>query len=104
MLARDEINANAAREVLAHLFASDESPEAIVSAKGFKQVSDRGEIDSLIDKVLADQPGAVADFKNGQGKALGFLIGQAMQASGGKANPKVIREILTKKLEALCKA
>lgn len=104
MLARDEINANAAREVLAHLFTSDESPEEIVSAKGFKQVSDRGEIDSLIDKVLADQPGAVADFKNGQGKALGFLIGQAMQASGGKANPKVIREILTKKLEAFCKA
>jgi len=104
MLAKDEINANAAREVLTHLFESDESPEAIVSAKGFKQVSDRGEIDSLIDKVLGDQPGAVADFKNGQAKALGFLIGQAMQASGGKANPKVIREILTKKLEALCKA
>jgi aspartyl-tRNA(Asn)/glutamyl-tRNA(Gln) amidotransferase subunit B len=48
--------------------------------------------------VLAAQPAAVADFKSGQGKAMGFLIGQAMQASGGKANPKVIREMLAKKL------
>ncbi len=100
MLSADEINANAARDVLAHLFDSDETPEAIISAKGFKQVSDRGALDAMIDKVLGEQPGAVADFKNGQGKAMGFLIGQVMQASGGKANPKIIRELLAKKLEA----
>jgi aspartyl-tRNA(Asn)/glutamyl-tRNA(Gln) amidotransferase subunit B len=100
MLSKDEINANAARDVLAHLFDSDETPEAIVSAKGFKQVSDRGELDAMIDKVLGEQPGAVADFKSGQGKAMGFLIGQVMQASGGKANPKIIRELLASKLEA----
>ena len=100
MLSADEINANAARDVLTHLFDSDETPEAIISAKGFKQVSDRGALDAMIDKVLGEQPGAVADFKNGQGKAMGFLIGQVMQASGGKANPKIIRELLAKKLEA----
>lgn len=100
MLSADEINANAAREVLAQLFDSDETPEAIVSAKGFKQVSDRGALDAMIDKVLGEQPGAVADFKSGQGKAMGFLIGQVMQASGGKANPKIIRELLAGKLEA----
>lgn len=99
MLAGDEINANAARDVLAHLFESDDSPEAIVSAKGYKQVSDRGELDAMIDKVLNEQPAAVADFRSGQGKAMGFLIGQVMQASGGKANPKIIRELLAKKLE-----
>jgi aspartyl-tRNA(Asn)/glutamyl-tRNA(Gln) amidotransferase subunit B len=98
MLSKDEINANAARDVLAHLFDSDETPEAIVSAKGFKQVSDRGELDAMIDKVLEEQPAAVADFRSGQGKAMGFLIGQVMQASGGKANPKIIRELLAKKL------
>ena len=100
MLSADEINANTARDVLTHLFDSDETPEAIISAKGFKQVSDRGALDAMIDKVLGEQPGAVADFKNGQGKAMGFLIGQVMQASGGKANPKIIRELLAKKLEA----
>ncbi len=98
MLSNDEINANAAREVLAQLFDSDEPPEAIVSAKGFKQVSDRGALDEMIDKVLGEQAAAVADFKSGQGKAMGFLIGQVMQASGGKANPKIIRELLAKKL------
>jgi aspartyl-tRNA(Asn)/glutamyl-tRNA(Gln) amidotransferase subunit B len=98
MLTSDEINANAARDVLTQLFESDESPEAIVEARGFKQVSDTGELDALIEKVIEAQPSAVTDFRNGQGKAIGFLVGQVMQASGGKANPKIIRELLTKKL------
>jgi len=98
MLSKDEINANAAREVLVHLFDSDETPEAIVTARGFRQVSDTGALDSLIDKVLAAQPAAVSDVRKGQGKAMGFLVGQVMQASGGKANPKVIRELLAKRL------
>ena len=98
MLAKEEINANAAREVLSFMFDSNDSPEAIVAARGFRQVSDTTAIESLVDKVLSDQSAAVADFKNGQGKAMGFLIGQVVQASGGKANPKVIRELLTRKL------
>ena len=98
MLARDEINANAAREVLTHLFDSDAAPEAIISAKGFRQVSDQSVLDALINQVLAAQPAAVADLQAGQGKAMGFLIGQVMQASGGKANPKIIRELLAKKI------
>ena len=98
MLSREEINANAAREVLGALFDGDETPEAIVEARGFRQVSDRSELENILDQVLAAQPGAVADFRSGQGKALGFLIGQVMQASGGKANPKVIRELLAARL------
>jgi aspartyl-tRNA(Asn)/glutamyl-tRNA(Gln) amidotransferase subunit B len=101
MLSQNEINANAAREVLLHLFDSDEAPEAIVSARGFRQVSDHATLDSLIDKVLSAEPAAVADVRSGQGKAMGFLIGQVMQASGGKANPKIIRELLAKKLGAI---
>jgi aspartyl-tRNA(Asn)/glutamyl-tRNA(Gln) amidotransferase subunit B len=101
MLSNDEINANAAREVLVHLFDFDETPEAIVHAKGFKQVSDRSELDSLIDRVMGEQPSAVNDFHAGQSKAMGFLIGQVMQASSGKANPKIIRELLAKKLEKI---
>ena len=84
-----------------HLFDSDESPEAIVAARGFRQVSDTAALDSLIDQVLAAQAAAVADVRKGQGKAMGFLVGQVMQASGGKANPKVIRELLAKKLGAI---
>lgn len=98
MLLKDEINANAAREVLGVMFDSNDSPEAIVKTRGFRQVSDSSALEALIDKVMGEQPAAVADFRSGQGKALGYLMGQVMQASGGKANPKIIRELLTKKL------
>ncbi|HOX16303.1 MAG TPA: Asp-tRNA(Asn)/Glu-tRNA(Gln) amidotransferase subunit GatB [Smithellaceae bacterium] len=100
MLSADTINTNAARDVLSCLFESTDSPEDIVRAKGLAQVSDTGALEAMITSVLAAQPAAVADVKSGQGKAMGFLIGQVMQASGGKANPKVIRELLHKKLSA----
>ncbi len=101
LLASEAINANAAREVLIQLFESEQSPEDIVNAKGFRQVSDSGELEALIGKVLDEQKAAVNDFKSGQSKAMGFLIGQVMQASGGKANPKVLRELLAKKIETI---
>ncbi len=99
MLERNEINANAAREVLAYLFDSDKSPADIVEHHGFRQVSDTTQLAGLVDTVLAANPSAVSDFHKGVAKAMGFLIGQAMQASQGKANPKLIREILTRKLD-----
>jgi aspartyl-tRNA(Asn)/glutamyl-tRNA(Gln) amidotransferase subunit B len=98
MLEKDEVNANSAKEVLARLFESDETPEAIVEQFGFKQVSGASELEELVDQVLAANPSAVSNFRGGQSKALGFLIGQAMQASQGKANPKRIREILMARL------
>lgn len=101
MLSQDQINANAARDVLLRLFDGDQPPEAIVDACGFRQVSDPAALGALIDKVLGAEAAAVADLRNGQGKAMGFLIGQVMQASGGKANPKIVRELLVKKLAAI---
>ncbi|WAC07104.1 MAG: Asp-tRNA(Asn)/Glu-tRNA(Gln) amidotransferase subunit GatB [Thermodesulfobacteriota bacterium] len=101
MLSQDEINANAAREVLVYLFDSDESPKKIVVARGFQQVSDPKALDGLIDKVLTAQPETVAKVRGGQDKAMGFLIGQVMKAAGGKANPKIIRELLVKKLSEI---
>jgi aspartyl-tRNA(Asn)/glutamyl-tRNA(Gln) amidotransferase subunit B len=98
MLSKEEINANAAREVLGHLFDTDDTPEAIVSARGFRQVSDPGALDELIDTILDKHPEAVADIRAGKSKAMGFLIGQVMQVSGGKANPKIVKELLGQKL------
>ena len=98
MLARDEINANAAREVLGAMFESGEAPEEIVRARGFGQVSDPAALESLVDRILQENPAAAADVRGGQAKAMGFLIGQFMQASGGKANPKILRELLAGKL------
>jgi len=97
MLAQNTINAKAARNVLSCLFDSSDSPQDIVQSRGLGQVSDTDALEAMIAKVLEAQPAAVADVKSGQEKALGFLIGQVMQASGGKANPKIIRELLRKK-------
>lgn len=98
MLARDEINANAAREVLVYMFDGDESPEEIVKSRGFVQVSDEAALETLIDQVLSEQPAAVQDVRSGQEKAKGFLVGQVMKISQGKANPKLVKELLEKKL------
>lgn len=98
MLERDEINAKSAREVLLKLFDSDETPQVLVEKFGFRQVSDTSELEGLVEAVLQANAAAVEDFKSGTAKAMGFLIGQAMQASKGKANPKLIREILLERL------
>lgn len=100
MLSRDEINANSAKVVLKRLFDCGDSPARIVDALGLRQVSDTDELTGLIDEILTANPAAVADFQNGQSKALGFLVGQAMQRSQGKANPKMVREILEKRINA----
>jgi aspartyl-tRNA(Asn)/glutamyl-tRNA(Gln) amidotransferase subunit B len=98
MLEEEKVNANSAKEVLAKLFDSDQTPETIMEQSDLQQVSDASEIEGIVDQILAAHPSAVEDFRNGQAKAIGFLIGQAMQASQGKANPKRIREILMAKL------
>jgi aspartyl-tRNA(Asn)/glutamyl-tRNA(Gln) amidotransferase subunit B len=98
MLSRDEVNANSAKVVLNKLFKNDDSPETIVETCGFHQVSNTDELEGLVDQVLQAHAAAVTDFRNGQTKAMGFLVGQAMQASRGKANPKLVREILMKRL------
>jgi aspartyl-tRNA(Asn)/glutamyl-tRNA(Gln) amidotransferase subunit B len=99
MLEKDEINANAARIVLARLFESNHSLTSIVEQYGFRQVSDTDQLSKIVEDVLAANPSAVNDYRNGIAKAIGFLIGQAMQASKGKGNPKLIRELITNKLD-----
>ena len=99
LLEGDEINANSAKEVLAQLFDGTETPDTIVDKGGFRQVSDSLEIAGMVDRIISENRPAVDDFHNGKTQAMGFLVGRAMQASQGKANPRLIKEILTEKLE-----
>ncbi len=99
MLESDVINAKSAREVLSKLFESDQTPEDIVEKHGFRQVSDSAELEKLVEQVLSGNPQAIDDYKAGNEKALGFLIGQGMRASQGKANPKLIKDMITQKLQ-----
>lgn len=99
MLEKNEINANAAKEVLRHLFENERTPAEIVEQQGFRQFSDTARIATIVDDVLAANPEAVHDYRNGVEKAMGFLIGRAMQVCGGKGNPKIIKEMLAGKLK-----
>ena len=94
------INAKQGKEVLAELAISSKTPQEIVEEKGLKQVSDTGLIEKAVEKAIASNPAAVAEFKAGKQKALGALVGAVMKETGGKANPKVVNEILQKKLQS----
>jgi len=95
----NKISNNLAKgEVFAAMFETGEDPEVIVKKKGLKQVENSGEIEALVDQILAKNEKVVNDFKSGTKNAFGFLVGQVMKASQGKANPGMVNEMLKKKL------
>jgi aspartyl-tRNA(Asn)/glutamyl-tRNA(Gln) amidotransferase subunit B len=95
-----KLSGSAAKEVLVEHIVSGRSPLEIVKEKGLEQVSDRTSLDGIIDQVIAANRRSVDDFKNGKEPALGFLVGQVMKLSGGKANPKVAGEMLREKISS----
>lgn len=98
MVENGTISLKVARELFPEIYRSGKPPEQIVQEKGLTQVSDEGALDAIIDEVLLKSPTQVAQFKEGKQQVLGFLVGQVMKASGGKANPGKVNELLRKKL------
>jgi len=96
-----EINRLAGKDVLAEMWQSGAKPDDIVAAKGLKQISDAGAIESIVAQVIAENPNPVAEFQAGKEKVLGFLVGQVMRHSRGKANPKLAEAALRQKLTNL---
>jgi aspartyl-tRNA(Asn)/glutamyl-tRNA(Gln) amidotransferase subunit B len=88
----------AAKAVFEDMFQSGKTASEIVCDKGLSQISDSTEIDNIVTQIIANNSRAVSDFKAGKEQALAFLIGQAMKASKGRANPGMVREILLQKL------
>ncbi len=93
------ISGKIAKDVLAEMFVSDKSPKAIVADKGWAQMSDTGELEAIIAQIVNDNPKSVEDIASGNKKAYGFLTGQVMKATKGKANPQTANEIIRKKVE-----
>ena len=89
-----------AKKVFAVIVEEDKDPLAIIEEKGMKQNSDTGFLEQLAKDVLAQNEKSVTDYKNGKTNALGYLVGQCMKASKGKANPGIVKEIVTKMLNA----
>lgn len=99
-IADNTISGNIAKQVFAQMWDSDQSADAIIEAKGLKQVTDTGAIESLVDEVLAASDAQVQQYREGNSKVLGFLVGQVMKRSQGKANPKQVNEMLRAKLDS----
>jgi aspartyl-tRNA(Asn)/glutamyl-tRNA(Gln) amidotransferase subunit B len=94
----DTISNNAARQVFEGLWNKEGEVDALIEAKGLKQMNDTGELERIIDDVLAANPKNVEEFKAGNSKALNGLVGPIMKASKGKANPAQVNALLMKKL------
>ncbi|MBT8342799.1 MAG: Asp-tRNA(Asn)/Glu-tRNA(Gln) amidotransferase subunit GatB [Desulfatitalea sp.] len=92
------ISGKIAKTVFDEMAAAGKTAKQIVREKGWVQVSDGGAIEAVVDQVLAASPDEVARYRKGQVKLMGFFVGQVMKATKGKANPKIVNEILTKKL------
>ena len=92
------ISGRIAKDVFEEMVETGKAPAAIVDAKGLKQVSDAGAIETIVDAVIAANPSQVEQFRAGKEGVIGWLVGQAMKASKGKANPKLLNEILRRKL------
>ncbi len=97
-LDEDKINGKQAKDVLVEMFESGKSAAEIVKEKGLEQISDASEIEKIVDEIIAGNQNQVTAYKNGNEKLFGFFVGQVMKASQGKANPKLVNEILKQKL------
>ena len=101
LLAADAISSNQAHEVFGAMAETGDDPEKIVDARGMRQVSDTGALEPVVDAVLARCTDQVEQFRGGNRKVVGFLVGQCMKESRGKGNPKLFNQLLTSKLEAM---
>jgi aspartyl-tRNA(Asn)/glutamyl-tRNA(Gln) amidotransferase subunit B len=94
------ISGKQGKDVLAEMFATGKGAQAVIEEKGLAQVSDAGEIELIVADVLASNPRQVEAYRGGKEALFGFFVGQVLKASKGKANPKVVNELLKEKLKA----
>lgn len=98
MVADGIISGKIAKTVFLEMMASGHDPEVVVKEKNLVQVSDQGELLAIVQEIIAANPGQVAEFKDGKTKLMGFFVGQLMQKTKGKANPKLANELFSKEL------
>jgi aspartyl-tRNA(Asn)/glutamyl-tRNA(Gln) amidotransferase subunit B len=99
-IADQTISGKIAKEVFEVMWSSGAGADAVIEEKGLKQITDSSAIERVIDEVMAKNPGQLADYRSGKDKLFGFFVGQVMKATGGKANPAQLNDLLKKKLQA----
>lgn len=100
LISKGTISSKIAKKVFAEMWTSPDAPEKIVKDKGLVQITDTKAIEAIVDAVIEANPKPVADYKGGNAKAIGALVGQVMKQSKGKANPGVVNQLLKAKLDA----
>ena len=93
------INSSVAKEVFEQIFKEDIDPEKYVEEKGLKMDNDEEGLKATLEEIVANNPQSVSDYKAGKEKAIGFLVGQAMKATKGKANPGIVNKLLKEILD-----
>ncbi len=93
------ISGKIAKDVFEAMWLGEGSADDIIAAKGLKQITDAGAIESIVDAVIAANPGQVAEYKAGKDKLIGYFVGQVMKETGGKANPGQVNQVLKEKLK-----
>ena len=99
LIKANTISSKIAKDVFEILLSENKDPEIIVKEKGLVQITDNSEIEKIVEQVLAENPQSVEDYKAGKSNALKYLVGQSMRLSKGKANPKMINEMILARLE-----
>jgi aspartyl-tRNA(Asn)/glutamyl-tRNA(Gln) amidotransferase subunit B len=93
-----EISGKMAKEILAKMYGTGQSPEEIIDREGLRQISDTGALEKMVDEVIAQSPKQVEQYKSGKTGVIGYLVGQVMKASKGQANPAAVNELLKARL------
>ncbi len=99
LIDKGTISSSIGKKVLVELFENPRDPEEIIKEKGWIQISDEGAIKEVVLKILEANPQSIADYKGGKDKALGFLVGQAMKETKGKANPQMLNKMFIEELK-----
>ena len=92
------ISGKMAKNLFGTMWRTGEGPDVIVTRDGLRQVADAGALAAVVDQVIAAHPGVLGDYRSGKKQALGFLVGQVMKATGGKANPQLVNRLLAERL------
>jgi aspartyl-tRNA(Asn)/glutamyl-tRNA(Gln) amidotransferase subunit B len=98
LIIEDVISGKIAKDVLLEMFKTKKDPDKIIEEKGLKQVTDISQIENIVQEVINENQKMVEQYLSGKDKLLGFFVGQAMQKSQGKANPKILNDILKERL------
>jgi aspartyl-tRNA(Asn)/glutamyl-tRNA(Gln) amidotransferase subunit B len=100
LIEKGTISSKIAKTVFKAMLESGKSPQQIVEEQGLVQISDEGAIVAVVDAVIAANPQSVEDYRGGKDKAIGFLVGQIMRETKGKANPGLVNKLLLERLKA----